>query len=135
MSDTPHHSSPEENIHILYIEDDEANRQLVQFIFKRRGDIEMLEAETGSAGIQSARKYIPDIILLDLSLPDMSGFEVLSDLQKTDITSKIPVIAITGESAPADIVKGMKAGFHAYLTKPINVAALYKSIDDTIAAR
>ena len=116
---------------ILYIEDDLANRQLIQFIIDRRDDLELFLAENGKTGIQIAKEMVPDLILLDLSLPDITGFEVFNQLKNTDQTGNIPVIAVSGDSLPQDVERGLQAGFTNYLGKPIQVAELYKAIDDS----
>ncbi len=114
---------------ILYIEDDEANRQLVDFIIARREDLKLIEAEDGKTGLVKALQDSPSLILLDLSLPDMDGFEVLQKLLANEKTQEIPVIAISGNSTPADIDAGYKAGFKGYLAKPVNIEKLYSTID------
>lgn len=119
---------------ILYIEDDQTNLQLVQFIFSRREDLDLIEAETGSAGIQMAIQHQPDMILLDLSLPDIDGFNVFKQLQNHDATSHIPVIALSGNNTEEDVQKGMDAGLQGYLSKPISVVELYAVIDKTISS-
>lgn len=122
-----------ENHTILYIEDDEANRTLVQFIIERRADISLLEAESGSEGIEMACRHLPDIILLDLSLPDITGFDVLKKLKDAPSVAQTPVIALTGDSLPEDRAKAMKAGFYGYLTKPLSVQDFYTLLDKTLA--
>ena len=107
---------------ILYIEDDEANRQLVEFILERRTELTLLEAENGHDGIKTALNTLPHLILLDLSLPDIDGFTVLKELMKNDSTQEIPIVALSGQSTPSDIDKGLAAGFKGYLTKPIDIA-------------
>ncbi len=119
---------------ILYIEDDSANRQLVKFILQRRENIRLLQAETGTEGFRLAVEQQPDIILLDLSLPDISGFDVLKELQVDPDICSIPVIAVSGNSSPRDIEKGLSAGFIHYLEKPISISSLDAIIDETIAA-
>lgn len=119
---------------VLYIEDDQTNRQLVQFIFSRREDLCLIEADTGSTGIQMAIQNQPDMVLLDLSLPDMDGFKVFKQLQSGDSTSHIPVIALSGNNTDEDVQKGLNAGLQGYLSKPINVTELYAMIDKTIAS-
>ncbi len=119
---------------ILYIEDDIAIRQLVRLILERRENLLMLEAETGSQGLSLAEEHRPDMILLDLSLPDFSGFDVLKQIRESSTTRTIPVIAVSGSSAPADITRGLSAGFANYLKKPIDVESLNKAIDEAIAA-
>ncbi len=115
---------------ILYIEDDEANRQLVEFIIARRADLQLIVAEDGKTGLGKAFDSNPNLILLDLSLPDIDGFEVLKELLANKNTQKIPIIAISGNNTPADVDAGFRAGFTGYLSKPINVDKLYSTIDD-----
>lgn len=120
---------------ILYIEDDSAIRQLVTFLLQRRDNFQLLEAETGTKGVQMAIECQPDMILLDLSLPDISGFDVLKQLQNHETTSTIPIIAVSGNSSPNDIELGLNAGFDHYLTKPLTVAGFDTVINETIAAK
>ena len=124
-----------QNYAILYIEDDIANRQLVKLILERRENLRMLEAANGEDGLRLASEAQPDIILLDLSLPDMTGFDVLEKLKSDNATRSIPVIAVSGKSSPTDIDKGLDAGFIHYLGKPITLTSLYAVIDETIAAK
>ncbi len=114
---------------ILYIEDDPSLRQLVEFMLQKKNDVLFLQEETGAAGIRTARERRPDIILLDLSLPDISGYEVLSRLKSDNGTGATPVIALSGDSLPEDIARGIEAGFDAYLTKPLGVSEFYSLID------
>ena len=125
---------PEESITVLYIEDDPANRQLVQLIVARRKEIRFFAAENGNAGIQMAKQYQPDIILLDLGLPDISGFEVLNQLRQLDSLADTPVIALSGDNLPEEIKVGIRAGFQDYLTKPIIIAKLDAALDRSIAS-
>ncbi len=118
---------------VLYIEDDEANRQLVEFIMARRTDLTLILAENGYNGIEKAVKHTPNVILLDLSLPDIDGFTVLKKLLEDEKTKEIPVIAISGNSAPMDIDTGLKAGFKGYLAKPVNIEKLYTAIDANLS--
>jgi CheY-like chemotaxis protein len=112
---------------VLYIEDNEANRQLVKFIIARRSDLELIDAETGREGLALAFSQRPDIILLDISLPDMSGNDVLKQLRNTPATAQTPVIAISGD--PVYETRSSSPGFQEYLGKPINIQALYQALD------
>ena len=114
---------------ILYIDDDEANRELVGFILDRKRAWTMLEADSGRMGLEKARVDQPDVIILDISLPDLNGYEVLEQLQADEATSSIPVIAMSGKSSAPDIEAGMKKGFAAYLTKPVQIDPLYAAIE------
>ncbi len=104
---------------ILYVEDNQTNMNLVTQIVSRITNIQMLSAVNGNSGIEIALKYIPDIIILDINLPDISGFEVLKFLQLNRSTMHIPIIALSANAMPRDIMKGIKAGFFRYLTKPL----------------
>lgn len=134
MTSSEHNGNDTKTITVLYIEDDAANRQLVQLILERRKEIRFFEAETGNGGLHMAKEYQPDIILLDLNLPDISGFEVLNQLRRTNGCETTPVIAVSGDNLPEDIQIGMQAGFHGYLTKPIIIDELYAALDKSIAS-
>ncbi len=114
---------------LLYIEDDEANRQLVSFILAQRDDLLLLEAENGTNGLHLAFEQRPSMILLDLTLPDIDGFSVLKKLQADRRTQHIPVVAISGNCTPTDIDDGLKAGFHGFLAKPIALEEFKHCLD------
>lgn len=115
---------------ILYIEDDEAIRQLVRLILERRSNIKLFEAATGREGLSLALTVQPDLILLDISLPDMDGSEVLKMLRNNTHTAVVPVIAISGNSVMETRLTA--PGFQEYLAKPINIQDLYAAIDSFI---
>ncbi len=106
---------------LLCVEDNLANLKLVERLIERRPDLSLISAGTGARGIQLARSRRPDVILMDINLPDISGLEALVVLQADVATALIPVIAISANAMPHDIHKGRQAGFFAYLTKPIRV--------------
>ena len=114
---------------ILYVEDNPSNIQLMLKILARRERVELLVAENGAHGIAMANSRKPDIILLDINLPDMDGYKVLEQLRASVDTRNTPILAISANAMPRDIEKGMSAGFHAYLTKPIQVTHLLAAID------
>jgi len=114
---------------LLYIEDNPANLVLVQQIFSHYPDLSLLTAVTGTEGIESAIKFQPDAILMDINLPDFSGFKALEMLQLDPMTSHIPVMALSASAMPTDIKKGLHAGFFRYITKPIKVDDLISSVD------
>jgi signal transduction histidine kinase/CheY-like chemotaxis protein len=120
---------------VLYIEDNPANLRLVQEIVAFRADLRLLAAPDGHAGLALARMERPAIILMDLNLPGMSGFEVLAQLRRDPDTAHIPVIALTANAMPRDIERGMSAGFARYLTKPIDIAEFNEAIDSVLARR
>ncbi|MFB6466415.1 ATP-binding protein [Cytobacillus sp. Hz8] len=118
---------------ILYIEDNPANLQLVEkILISRFENIELLSAPTGELGIDLASVHKPDLILLDINLPGINGFEVFSRLHGLNDTKHIPVIAISANAMKRDVEKGLAVGFEAYLTKPINVNEFVKQIQKTL---
>lgn len=113
---------------VLYIEDDEANRQLIQLILAQKDYLSLTFAENGASGIKMAKEQLPDLILLDISLPDMDGYAILSVLKNDPATMNIPVIAISGDF-PAEYPEGTEFTFDKYLAKPVKFEPLYNSID------
>ena len=115
---------------ILVVEDNEANRILMRQILKHYG-YEVLEATDGVSGLEMAREFMPDLILLDLQMPVMGGFAVIRELRKTPELSKLKVIAVTSFAMKGDREKALEAGFDEYVTKPIDTrkfAELVKKI-------
>ena len=106
---------------LLYVEDNPANLKLIEQIIARRPDLRLLTAVTGCLGIELARTSQPEMILMDINLPDISGIEALKILLEDPATAHIPVVALTANAMPHDIEKGLAAGFFRYLTKPIKV--------------
>jgi signal transduction histidine kinase/ActR/RegA family two-component response regulator len=120
---------------ILYIEDNPANLRLVQEIVAYRADLRLLSAPDGHAGLALAHTHHPAVILMDLNLPGMNGFEVLAQLRRDPATAHIPAIALTANAMPRDVERGMSAGFARYLTKPIDIAQFNEAIDGVLARR
>ncbi len=115
---------------ILYIEDNPANLRLVNQLFqRRRPNIKMYSAHEPLLGLELAAEHKPNLILLDINLARMNGFEVLKHLQTREATQDTPVIAISANAMPSDIKKGMNAGFRDYITKPIDVDILLQAVD------
>ncbi len=114
---------------LLYIEDNPANLSLVEQLIQRRSDLKLLTAIDGHSGIQLARAYQPDVILMDINLPGVSGYGCLKILQDDTATAHIPVVALSANAMSRDIEKGVEAGFFRYLTKPINVVEFMGALD------
>jgi PAS domain S-box-containing protein len=106
---------------LLYVEDNPANLMLVEQLIARHPHLRLLSARDGNIGIQLARANRPDLILMDINLPGISGIEALKILREDPVTAHIPVVALSANAMPRDVEKGMKAGFFRYLTKPIKV--------------
>jgi PAS domain S-box-containing protein len=124
---------------LLYIEDNPANLRLVEQIIARHSNLHLLTAVTGKAGVSIARATLPDVILLDINLPDISGFEVLQLLRADPTTDFIPAVAISANAMPRDLRNGLDAGFLRYITKPIQVdefiGAVCEAVDLATATR
>ena len=118
---------------LLYVEDNPANLKLVEEIVRFRPDLRLLAAGDGPLGLSLARTHRPEIILMDLNLPGMSGLEVLKELRRDPATRAIPVIALTANAMASDVERGIEAGFFRYLTKPIDIDRFNQAIDGTLA--
>jgi len=117
---------------VLYVEDNPANLMLVEDLIARRSDLCLLSAMDGSRGIEIARESLPDMILMDINLPGISGIQALKILREDPATEHIPVVALSGNAIPRDIRKGLEAGFFRYLTKPINVQNFFDTVNATL---
>ncbi len=116
---------------LLYVEDNPANLMLVEDLVARRPDIRLLTAMDAIRGIEIARAYLPDAILMDINLPGISGINALKILVEDRKTAHIPVVALSANAIPRDIEKGLEAGFFRYLTKPIKVNEFMDTLDMT----
>jgi len=114
---------------LLYIEDNPANMKLVERLIDRRLDIQLLTAVDGSLGIALARSTLPDVILMDINLPGISGIDALKALRADPATAHIPVVAISANAMLRDIEVGRQLGFFRYLTKPIVVEEFMTTLD------
>ena len=117
---------------VLYIEDNPANLALVEKLIARRGDLTILTAIDGHLGIKLASIHQPDVILMDINLPGISGFEALEILRKDPATAHIPIMALSANAIPRDIEKGLAAGFFRYLTKPIKLNEFMEALDSAL---
>jgi PAS domain S-box-containing protein len=114
---------------LLYIEDNPANLKLVGQLIARRSDLFLLTAGDGLTGIALARAHLPEVILMDINLPGISGIETLAMLRADPLTAHITVVALSANAMPHDIAKGLEAGFFRYLTKPIKVVEFMDTLD------
>ena len=114
---------------LLYVEDNPANLMLVEDLIARRPDIRLLSARDGIRGVEIARASLPDVILMDINLPGISGITALKILAEDPATAHIPVVALSANAIPRDIEKGLEAGFFRYLTKPIKVTEFMDTLD------
>jgi two-component system cell cycle response regulator DivK len=112
---------------ILVVEDDDANQELVTRFLRRNGHQVLLAAD-GAMGISSAQQYVPDLILMDLGLPGMDGWEAAQRIRSMPETRHIPIIALTAHTLADDVAKARDAGIDAYETKPVVYQRLMKKI-------
>ena len=126
---------PQARLHtILYVEDNPANMRLVDKIVARIPNTSLLMATDGALGVEMARVSQVDLILMDINLPGISGFEALEMLKADPSTAHIPVIALSANAMLLDIEKGLIAGFYSYITKPINVDQFTTSLNEALIA-
>jgi CheY-like chemotaxis protein len=120
---------------VLYIEDNALNCKLVGSIFAQRMDVEVLFANTGSEGLAVAREWLPDVVLLDLNLPDMHGSDLLQALRSDKHTAHIPIVVVSADATATQIERLLSAGARNYLTKPIDVAQFLFTVDEILGER
>ena len=118
---------------VLYIEDTLANVQLIEAILLSRPSVRLLPAMQGQLGLDLAREHLPDLILLDIHLPDIAGQEVLARLQRDEATRDIPVVILSADATRSRSTELLAAGARAYLAKPISVARLLETMDQHLA--
>jgi PAS domain S-box-containing protein len=114
---------------LLCVEDNPANLMLVQRLMARRPDIDLITARDGRLGVEMARSHLPDVVLMDINLPGISGLTALRLLGNDPATRHIPVIALSANAMPHDVSKGLQAGFFRYLTKPVKVPEFLATLD------
>lgn len=120
------HNGPKK---VLYIEDNEANQRLIGLLFDRYKEINVQIASDAFKGVFAARISQPDLIMLDINLPGMNGFEALEILKSDPLTQHTPIIALSANAMTHDREKGLNAGFDAYLTKPLDMALLIETLN------
>jgi len=117
---------------VLCIEDNSSNLDLLRLIIERIDNSVMISAVSGEDGLVMADSHIPDIILLDINLPGIDGYEVLRRLKESPVTANIPVVALTANASESDRTRGLDAGMSDYLTKPINLVQVTRIIEQSI---
>ena len=120
---------------LLYVEDNPANLKLMTEVIGNFDNLTMLSATNAEDGLTIARKERPSVIVLDINLPGMDGFQALARLQYNERTADIPVIALSASAMPKDVERGLKAGFQNYLTKPIKIPRLIQAINVALKSK
>lgn len=105
---------------ILLVEDNQDNQDLMRFLLERAG-YEVLAAGNGRQGMEAARRERPDVVVMDLSMPEMDGWHAARQMKNDPELRRIPLVAVTAHAMPGDQRKALEAGFDRYLTKPINI--------------
>ena len=118
---------------VLYVEDSEPNFRLVEKVLVDRPGTDLIWAETGEQALEVARSQSPQLVLLDLDLPDIHGRKVLKELQAQPETAKIPVIVISADATPSQIERMLTAGARNYLTKPFEIRRFLCMFDEIFA--
>ncbi len=119
---------------VLYIEDNPVNQALMEGMLGQRPGIRLLMAEQPEAGLALAAQAQPDLVLLDIQLPGIDGWEVLRRLRAAPPTQRIPVVAVSANAMPGDLAEARAAGFAAYLTKPLDLPHLLATVDQMLGA-
>jgi PAS domain S-box-containing protein len=119
---------------LLYVEDNPANQALVQEILAFRSGLRLLTAADARLGLDMARAHLPDVILMDINLPGMSGDEAMAILRADPDTAHIPVIALSANAMPRDVARSMASGFFRYLTKPIDIDEFFAALAGALEA-
>ncbi len=117
---------------LLYVEDNPSNIQLMQDLAETIGAFNLLVAADPRIGLDLARAHRPDVVVLDINLPGMDGFEVLKRLKADPMTASIPVLALSANAMPRAAEKGLAAGFRRYLTKPIQIPEFLAALDEAL---
>ena len=119
---------------VLYIEDNPSNLELVARILERRPNVRLLTASQGGEGLEAAREHLPDLVLLDVHLPDMDGEAVLQRLRADESTAKTPVVILSADATSEQIVRLFAAGAADYLTKPLDVRRVLETVDSMLGS-
>ena len=118
---------------VLYIEDNPSNLRLVERVLAEQAAIRFIPAMQGRLGLSLAREHRPDLILVDLHLPDISGEDVLREIRSDPLLARTPVIVLSADATPGQVRRMVAAGARAYLTKPLDVRQLLTHIDQALS--
>ncbi len=118
---------------ILYVEDSPSSLQFMTELVERLPGVALVSTDLGATGERLAHEHAPDMIVLDIDLPDMDGFELLARLRADAATRAIPVLALSAGAMAADVQRGLEAGFRDYLTKPVDIAKFVSTLDKLLS--
>jgi PAS domain S-box-containing protein len=120
---------------VHYIEDNEVNAEVMRGVLAQRPQIELSVSATAAEGLKSVRERSPDLVLLDMHLPDMDGMEVLTRLRSDPHTADVPVVVVSADALQDQIEAALHAGAQRYLTKPVDVREVLSIVDELLSAR
>lgn len=118
---------------ILIVEDNEKNMKLVRDLLQYKGH-QTLEAITGMDGVRQAIDHVPDLILMDIQLPDISGIQALALIREQDALNRVPVLAVSASVMPEEQQKIVTSGFDAFIAKPINIKQFIDSVQSFLSS-
>jgi two-component system cell cycle response regulator DivK len=118
-------------VHVLLVEDNPDNRDMMQFLLERAGYL-VSTANTGLEALQTAHRQRPDVILMDLSMPEMDGWTAAQEIRKDPALVNVPLIAVTAHTLPGDRRKAFDSGFDSYISKPINVRMFGEMVSEVL---
>jgi two-component system cell cycle response regulator DivK len=121
-------------IRVLLVEDNPDNFELVRFLLEQAGH-QVLAANTGRKGLEVARQELPDLILMDLSLPEIDGWKAATQLKGDPKTAGIPLLALTAHTLPGDRQRALDAGFNGFISKPIDIRTFPEKINQALQSR
>lgn len=130
--DKAQHMLPQEPLRVLYIEDNLTNLRLIESIFSEMDNVQLITAMQGRLGLELAREHQPDLILLDLHLPDIGGDEVLANLKSSSQTREIPVVIVSADATITQQKRLRDQGAHHYLTKPLDINLFMTTINEVV---
>ena len=119
---------------LLYVEDDRINALLFEAAMQSRADDELQVVEDGRQALETARQWMPDVLIIDAHLPDMSGFHLLQALHTLPGLARVPAFMCSADDAPEDLARARDAGFQGYWSKPINLTRVMADLDALRAA-
>ena len=117
---------------VHYIEDNETNIEVMRGILSQRAQIDLEVSTNGLDGLAAVRQRRPDLILLDMHLPDIGGLELLRHLKNDDAVADIPVLVVSADATPTRIEEALTLGAAHYLTKPVDIAAFLQTLDQAL---
>jgi two-component system cell cycle response regulator DivK len=121
-------------IRILLVEDNQDNFELVRFLLEQAGYL-VLAARNGRQGMEIALQELPDLILMDLSLPELDGWAAARQLKDDPKTAHIPLMALTAHTLPGDRMRALEAGFNGFISKPIDIKSFPLKIDQALQGK